>query len=170
MADFNKASTRLTLAAILLCGIGTAWADGTTTPGKASVFVSKSGVTVPTTTGPLVPDVSGTIQKGKKKQVLEIDLTLTDGGNTSSVLGVVPIVNGFSDVVQPSALSQLSECAAASWFDCTVSGHFWVDLDAAETAHVGMFIKQPLVIDMQGGSNVAVTAGIASLRAHLQKK
>jgi hypothetical protein len=52
-----------------------------------------------------------------------------------------------------------------------VSGHFWVDLDAAETAHPGMFIKQPLVIQMQAVANVAVTAaGNASLRAHLQKK
>src|SRR5215468_7260886 len=90
--------------ALLLSSTPRAWGDGTTTPGKTAVYVSQSAVTVPNSAAPLVPNVSGTIAKGKKKRVLEIDLTLTDESGSSSVLAVAPNVNGFTDVVQPSPL------------------------------------------------------------------
>jgi hypothetical protein len=56
-----------------------------------------------------------------------------------------------------------------TWNRCSVTGHFWLDLDAAEAAHPGIFINQPLVVELGGFGDVTFT-GMASLRARLVKK
>jgi hypothetical protein len=154
--------------AALLVGTPVAWGDATTSPGKNSVAVSKSGLTVPAIPATIA---SGTIEKGKKKNILAIDVSVTDQGSSSSAIGVTALVNGLSDVMQPPLVVQLSECPASTWINCTTSAHLWVDLDAAEAAHPGLIIGQPLVIDLQAVANVPITGlATASLEAHLQKK
>ncbi len=57
---------------------------------------------------------------------------------------------------------------------CTVSGTWWLDLDAAEVAHPGVFIRQPLTITLLGGTvpgaGVPFVPGDASMSAVLEKK
>lgn len=142
-------------------------ADGTTSPGKKAVYVDQTGETVSTVSAALTPALTATIEKGKKKTVLEIDLTITDIVRTSMGMGVAPFVNGFSDVVLPHPGTNiqnfvLTTCDASTWVKCTTNGHFWVDIDAAEAAHAGMFVGQPLVIEMQALADVSVTGAEAS--------
>jgi hypothetical protein len=153
--------------ALMLESAPCARGDSTTSPGKNAVYVSQSGVPVGTAFAQLI---SGTIQKGKKKRVVEADLTLIDTGNSAGVIGVGPIINGLALVMEPTATHiQLSDCPSLSLNRCSVTGHFWLDLDAAEVAHPGVFIKQPLVIELWGIGDVPFT-GMASLRARLVKK
>ena len=141
--------------------------DSTTSPGKSAVYVSQSGVPVGTTFTQLI---TGTIQKGKKKRVVEADLTLIDSGNSAGAIGVGPVINGLALVMEPTTTHiQLADCPSLSLNRCTATGHFWLDLDAAEAAHPGVFINQPLVIELWGIGDVAFT-GMASLRARLVKK
>ena len=156
--------------AVLLGLVPSAWGDSTTSPGRTAVYVDKSGV--PITLSPQSAGVTGTIIKGKRGHVLEIDLTLIASNAESNALGVFPHVNGFTDVVHPKPSFfqwQLMQCTGFQ--NCTVSGHFWVDLDAAETAHPGMFIQRNLVIELFEIADIAVDGtGDASLRARLRKK
>src|SRR5262245_36338154 len=101
--------------------------DSTTSPGKNAVYVSQSGVPVGTAFAPLI---SGTIQKGKKKRVVEVDLTLIDTGNSAGAIGVGPKINGLALVMEPTATHlQLSDCPGTSINRCTATGLFWLDLD-----------------------------------------
>jgi hypothetical protein len=52
---------------------------------------------------------------------------------------------------------------------CAMVGTWWLDLDAAEAANPGMFIGEPLLIELNAGSSNP-TVATASLRARLQKK
>jgi hypothetical protein len=148
-------------------GAPSAWGDADTSPGKHTVYKSQSGVSVGTTFSQLV---TATIEKGKKKRVLEVDVTLIDSGNAATSIGVGPLINGLALVMEPNATHvQLNDCPSAGLNRCTATGQFWLDLDAAETAHPGVFINQPLVIELWGLGDVPFT-GIASLRARLEKK
>jgi hypothetical protein len=141
-------------------------ADSDTSPGKSAVYRSQSGVPVTTSFTQLI---SATIQKGKKKRVLDVDLTLIDTGSSAGFIGVGPVINGLALVMEPTATHlQLADCPGTT-NRCTATGQFWLDLDAAEAAHPGVFINQPLVIELWGFGDVAFT-GMASLRARLQKK
>ena len=142
------------------------WGDADTSPGKSAVHKSQAGVSVTTSFTQLI---SATIQKGKKKRVLELDLTLIDTGNSAGFIGVGPVINGLPLVMEPTATHlQLADCPGST-NRCTATGLFWLDLDAAEAAHPGVFINQPLVVELWGFGDVAFT-GMASLRARLQKK
>jgi hypothetical protein len=97
-------------------------------------------------------------------------MTLIDTGNLAGAIGVGPVINGLALVMEPTATHlQLSDCPGNSINRCTATGLFWLDLDAAEAAHPGVFINQPLVIELWGLGDVAFT-GMASLRARLVKK
>jgi hypothetical protein len=66
-----------------------------------------------------------------------------------AVISASPTVNGIS--IEPSGhggithLSVGQQCPSNVTF-CTITGMFWLDLDAAEDAHKGMFLGQPLDI------------------------
>ena len=140
--------------------------DATTSPGKNAVHVSQPGVLVGTSFAQLA---SGTIQKGKRRRILELDLTLIDSGSIAGSIGVGPVINGLALVMEPSTTHlQLSDCPGTV-NRCTATGLFWLDLDAAEAAHPGVFINQPLVIELWGFADMPFT-GMASLRARLVKK
>jgi hypothetical protein len=59
---------------------------------------------------------------------------------------VVPTVNGWG--VEPFARS-VAYCT--NGLCDSTSGSWWLDLDAAEAAHPGVFIGQPLLIRLIGG-------------------
>lgn len=159
-----------TAVALLLTSAPGAGADATTSPGKNSVMVSSSGLTVG---GTLVTLASGTIAKAKPKTVVEVDLTMTDVGNFSYGIGLALVVNGFTNIAQPQVVYgyQFTQCDASGYYNCTASAHFWLDVDAAELAHPGMIRGLPLVLDLQATSVGNITAqGTATLRATVHRK
>jgi len=146
-------------------------------PGKTAVYASTAAAVIG---DPPVTIVTATIAKGKKKRVLEVDLlvVLTGGPEGAGILSLAPRVNGLA-VMEPTnagTTKTATDACLEGPLACTVSAQYWLDLDAAEAAHPGVFSKQPLVIDGQvgwggvGGPPIPPVAGDVSLRARLQKK
>jgi hypothetical protein len=154
-----------------------------TSPGKNSAFVSTTGVLRYFFTDEAKS--TATIEKGKKKTVLAIEATLSDGVSYPTpsairVLGILVRVNGVTAWPNPNASYQYyTDCG----FDgdvapvaCSVSGTFWFDVDAAELANPGQFVGQPLVVELTagdlpgGGALVGVTQVDTSLSVRVQKK
>jgi hypothetical protein len=67
-----------------------------------------------------------------------------------------------------------TQCNTASAVDCTVTGTFWLDLDAAaEAADPGMYLGKPLNISLSAGSVAGGYSGRPykeTLSAQLVKK
>ena len=72
-------------------------------------------------------------------------LTAPGGG----ILAMAPIVNGLMimEPVNGASTATASTICGTPPFGCSISFQYWLDLDAAEAAHPGVFIKQPLVIE-----------------------
>jgi hypothetical protein len=153
---------------------GTAHA-ASTSPGKTAVYASTAAAVI---SDPPTTVVTATIEKGKKKRVLEIDLSVVlTGANTLGTLTVAPLVNGLAiaEPVNGGTTAPARNLCLNTQFEpssCLLSLQYWLDLDAAEAAHPGVFIKQPLVIDGQVGWDITSSpvSGVVSLRARLQKK
>jgi hypothetical protein len=112
--------------------------------------------------------LTGTIQKGKKKRVLRVDgsVFVTDTCVTS--LGVGTLVNG-SVPLEPATSDYIGRCVAGG--QCTVTGTFRLDLDAAAALAPGTIIGQPLNTSVFRTACGCVTAnGEASFSAQLVKK
>jgi hypothetical protein len=156
-----------------------AWADGTTSPGKNSVFLSASGLSLQSglQTASLL---TATINKGKKKTVVAVEGMLTDIGQTSGprTEHIWTEINGIGIEPETSNVSYVAQVncptITISPFSglCTVTGTWWLDIDAAEAAHPGMFVGQPLNItlmgqELTGNGDVGL---VATLTARVQKK
>jgi hypothetical protein len=90
------------LAALSLMWAVSALADGSTSPGTNSAFVSASGLSLPPGGMPTTL-LSGQIKKGRKSTVLAIEAMLAKigTGSPSGVVAINPTVNGFP--VEPSS-------------------------------------------------------------------
>jgi hypothetical protein len=153
-----------------------AWADGTTSPGKNSVFVSASSLTLPST-GDDSTLLTATITKGKKKTVVAIEGMLTKIGSLTGprIERIWPTINGI--LVEPGEsgepdVAQVNCPTINLTLFCTITGTWWLDIDAAEAANPGMFIGKALTIrlmgeeiTLNGDSSLAAT-----LTARVQKK
>jgi hypothetical protein len=68
-----------------------------------------------------------------------------------AVIDASPTVNGVT--MEPGSgathFSMTQQCPSNITF-CTVTGMFWLDLDAAEAAHKGIFLGKPLNITLSG--------------------
>lgn len=142
------------IAVVVGVGIPLAFADGNTSPGNTAVFVSKSSVRLPgcSRTGVL----TATLTKGKPNHVLMVQAMMLFEGQLPPVTGpavidAIPTVNGI--FMEPSAgtthFSMTQQCPTNVTF-CTIAGMFWLDLDAAEAAHKGIFLGKPLNITLSG--------------------
>lgn len=179
----TRARRRLRVAALLtaalsLSTVGMAFAD-TTSPGKNSAFASSTGVPLNFFDSKL----TATIEKGKRRTVLAIEASYTDGAYFPTpaamrVLGLLVRVNGVTAQPNPSANYQYYE--ECGFYDtdtvaCAVTGTFWFDIDAAELANPGAFVGQPLVVDLiagdlAGGTLVGITPMDAALSVRVQRK
>jgi hypothetical protein len=108
--------------------------------------------------------------KGKKKRTLEVDVKILDRQLTADALGAYVTVNGVEMHPGSADAPQITHCDHA-WINCTLTSHFWADLDALELANPGMFKNQPLLVDVQGiaGANPTSFATV-SVRARMVKK
>jgi hypothetical protein len=156
--------TAMTAILSLALSVSSVFADATVSPGKTAAYVSKANAPV---TGSFTSIVTASIAKGKKKRVLEVDLMATDITGTNPALVIQPAVNGIT--MEPSGYnSAVVDCVGG--FVCTATGQWFLDLDAAEIANPGMFIGQPLAIELFAASNAPSSTADVSLRARLQKK
>lgn len=171
--------TATVLALVLSIWTADAASAASTSPGKNSAFESATGVSLATYSNRL----TATIAKGKRKTVLAIEATYSDGAAYPTpvgmrVLGMQVLVNGVTAQPNPFGFYQyLTDCGFADTdlVACSVAGTFWIDIDAAELANPGVFVGQPLVVDLMagdlaGGSLVGVTPMDASLTVRVQKK
>lgn len=130
-----------------------------TSPGKNSAFESASLTNLAFTPATLL---TATIAKGKKKKVLAIEASLTTNTGAAGVLEIRPFVNNFATEGQA-----VQVVCVPSLPHCTVSGTWWLDIDAAEVASPGLYVKQPLVVVLQGGvlaggdSDISATATLS---------
>jgi hypothetical protein len=103
--------------------------------------------------------LTGTLATGKKHTVLRIDamVSVLTSAITSGCY-VQPFVNGIHPAPTEEFITPSTDTPLA--VPCSISGIFWLDLDAAEAAHPGVFIGQPLVVVLEGGSLVAGGLGV----------
>ncbi len=151
-------------------------ADGhaaSTSPGKKSAFESLSAIPMPVYPAPL----TATIAKGQKKTVLAIAATLRDSGPPGRCLGLQVSVNSVlaesgPASAMPITVTDCGGCGGAAESFCSVTGTWWLDVDAAETANPGMFVGQPLSITLAYGDGTAAGPGPADvmLSVTVQKK
>jgi hypothetical protein len=144
----------------ILC-VSSASAGGSTSPGKNSVYASADAPAG----GTYSTAVTGTIEKGKKKTVIEIDVMATSIYPAGGGIIVLAKVN---DLHPEPIIQALDHCAEGVL--CTVSGQWWLDVDAAEMLMPGKFVGQPLVIDGQVAASGGITDARVSLRARVRKK
>ncbi len=124
-----------------------------TSPGGNAVYESATGI--PLGPGP-APLVVGTIKKGLRSRVLEVNAMLTVGVPFAPgiELSVLVDVNGVLMEPLPSGpFGAVQSCVSVllPTSGCTLSGTWWLDIDAAEAANPGIFIRQPLTITLFGG-------------------
>src|SRR5262245_34387556 len=119
-------------------------------------------------TGGATTLVTVTIQKGKKKHVLEVDGAVNETTNTATNLAIAVRVNGLY-LMEPTPIFQTEEGCSNAAIGCTAHGTWWLDLDQAELANPGLFIGVPLVIELQGAATGTSPSGIGSVRARLFK-
>jgi hypothetical protein len=175
MDMFRRAGVCLATALTVALLPGAVYADATTSPGTNSVHASTIGVALPPylTVVVLTPLVTGTIAKGKPHRVLVVDGTISSIGAGDNACAK-PQVNGID--FEPTddvgdGLGTCVNCPSTATVGCSATGTWWVDLDAAETAHPGMFYGQPLQIVFTGFTN-SNTGGSAAavMNARLEKK
>jgi hypothetical protein len=118
--------------------------------------------------------------KGKRKTVVAVEGMLTSIGNSVAphIEEIWPTINGI--VVEPRQ-SPFSGYAAevncptfttGSSASCTVTGTWWLDIDAAEAANPGMFIGKALTVTLTGAERTGQgDSGVgATLTARVQKR
>lgn len=133
-----------TVGAVLALGVGALPGfAASTSPGKSSAF--ESGTISPLGSG-LPTLLTATIAKGKKKKVLAIEASLVTSSGALGTLELAVEVNG----VAPEGQAVNQPCAVATQH-CTAVGTWWLDIDAAEAANPGAFVKQPLEVTLKGG-------------------
>lgn len=124
-------------------------ADATTSPGQKAVFVAHQDFD-----GCCHVSLNGQIAKGQAHNALMLDATFmvapTTGCSPTDVGIFSPQVNGI--FMNPDALGLVpSASARCQGGVCpTITGTYWLDLDAAEAAYPGMFVHQPLNITLSG--------------------
>lgn len=153
-------------------------ANSSTSPGKNSVHVAASGLSLPgfQTSAVLTTLLTGTIEKGRPKRVLTVQGLLTSMGAGEHAY-IKPRVNGVyfepTDDFGNGAAAAGVNCPTTATLTCSASGSWWIDLDAAEAEHPGTFIGQPLVIELLGFTNSFNGLPgplIAEMSARLEKK
>lgn len=140
----------------------------TTSPGKTSVSSSESSTL---NMSGNVTGLMGTISKGAKKRILQFTATLSIVDDmTVPAISLFPTVNGF---IVTGTSQNYQKCDTSEASNCTLTAVYWLDLDAAELAHPGTYIGQPLNIGIFGGSASFTGSGLnynLSFNATMVKK
>jgi hypothetical protein len=144
---------------ILAAGKAVSFADGSSVSGKTVAFAATGSIS--TSGGEIL---TATITHGRPHSVLSIDESVT--GYLAPGDYFTLAVNGLTGdgVIWPTSIMS-TDCTSGL---CTVTGQFWLDLDAAEGIFPGRFINQPVEVDLY--SSVVGYPYTAALRLRLDKK
>lgn len=102
----------------------------------------------------------------KKKRALMIDVTMVSNDDGPVTISAGVIVNGNPDLALRPNSSVVGNCSIGE-FGCTASGHWWLDLDAAEEQFPGTVLNQPIAVDVYANETNGVGAAEVSVRAWL---
>ena len=136
------------LAAVVVASTASAQ---TFTSGRTFAFASSGTDVVPLGSQGWT---TATITKAKRKHVLVIDGSVTYTGNSAiNFLDVFTrVFTPLSNEVSADGGYYQTDCSGAFFGgSCTVSAHWWVDIDAREAAEPGLWANQPVTVDLQGG-------------------
>jgi hypothetical protein len=163
---------RAAVASLALLGLAAfmpapARADAVWSPGKVTAVRSAVGLAVDN--GPVPTTVQ--LVKGKRRYVLVVTGVLSGYSATpGTFIGLGATVNGVDfEPIDGNSSRIYQQCAVGF---CTISGTWFVDLDAMETAHPGMFVNMPLSVSLwpQAVGGGALTQGKVTLTATMMKK
>lgn len=135
--------------------------------GKQSVLANTYVFDLEPPGGPAVMSVE--LAKAKKKRALMIDLTMVSNDEGPVTISAGVIVNNNPALALRPNSAVVGNCSTGE-FACTVSGHWWLDLDAAEEAFPGTVLNEPITIDVYANETNGVGAAEVSVRAWLLKK
>lgn len=135
--------------------------------GKQSVLANTYVFDLDPPGGPAVMSVE--LARAKKKRVLMIDVMMVSNDDGPLAISTGVIVNGNASLPLRPNSGAVGNCSAGE-FACTVSGQWWVDLDAAEDQFPGTVLNQPITIDVYASEENGVGAAEVSLRAWMLKK
>jgi len=144
-------------------------ADAVSSPGKVTAVRSAVGLNVDNS--PLPTTVQ--LVKGKRRYLLVVSGVLSGYAPTpGTFIGLGATVNGFDFEPFDGNMSRIfQQCAGdATGGFCTVSGTWFVDLDAMEATHPGTFVNVPLSVSLHSQSIGGVLNGKLTLTAMLVKK
>ena len=150
---------------LFLASHGSVLADATSSPGKFAAYSSLSGVSIPGA-GATVATVQ--ISKGRKKRVLEVDVTAIDPSSVTEVIGIRATANGLA--MEPTTFLQVEHSRDSVYNNFTAHALYWLDVDTAEAANPGMFVNVPINVDVVLYSGSTPSTGNVSVRARLVKK
>ena len=142
-------------------------ADAVWSPGKVTAVRSAVGLVVDN--GPVPTAVQ--LVKGKRRYVLVVTGVLSGLSSTpGTFIGLGAKLNGLDfEPIDGNNSRIFQQCVVGF---CTISGTWFVDLDAMETAHPGMFVNMPLSVSLwpQAIGGGALTQGKVTLTATMMKK
>ena len=139
-----------------------------------SHYVSTPGpIPNPAFAGPIL---AATLKKGKKKRVVVVEASVSTAGlapGAPVAIALTPHVNGI--FMEPlGGFGAIADCGSAFLapvpppFACTVTGSFWLDVDANP-----VLINAPLTVTLLGGDPFGPGVGIpiiATMSVRLEKK
>ncbi len=109
---------------------------------------------------------TATILKGKKKNVLVIDVTISRAGTQLCINSVT--VNGLLANPTTGAVNVVCTGVTTEFMSQTISATYWLDIDQAETASPGGFYNVPLNVAVAASSDGGGQS--ASIVVRMEKK
>lgn len=111
--------------------------------------------------------LEATIKKGLKKRVVTVEATVTTSAPITFEFW--PTVNGIPVGPAPAH----GDLKFSGALGLSASGVWWLDLDAAELAHPGLFVGKPLVVQLRGSNfslNIPTASVTATMIVRLEKR
>jgi hypothetical protein len=153
----------LALLGVIALAPPSARGSASSSPGKNAAAASLDGVNLKT-----FPTVSVQILKGKKKRLLIVTGMFSGYAAAQQSINLGLRVNGIDIEPYDTNNSRIITDFCVGF--CTLSGTWWLDLDAAEAAHPGMFNNVPLDVQLRTDSHITDVTGKISVTATMEKK
>jgi hypothetical protein len=110
---------------------------------RKAVALSSTSFSIPNNPAS-APTFTVTIQKAQKKSLILLQVSLVAHANADATFVLVGRANGI-DMEPMGAIPH--HCATPTG-DCTISANWWLDVEAADAAHPGLFVNQPVSISV----------------------
>jgi len=137
-------------AVVVAAAIGlstTAWPAAPKLPANAA-FQAVNGVVLNDGNNPPVVALSAALKQGRKKHVVAVEATMQVSPSVASLPSLRVQVNGYP----ANGPTVTIDCKLVNSSRCPLAGSWWLDLDAAEAAHPGVFIGKMLIVELLAGN------------------